>query len=126
MSLDFATRRCVAETLRNVIGPGRRALFSTEIQSALHQAITEQLGNGWETDIRQRDALRTRYDGIAEGYRKRRPPEYDEIDAAAYTLTYLPLNLHKIQYILLDLHLADCLPESLRSWISVEAQAQSP
>jgi hypothetical protein len=95
--MDFAERRRIAETLRNVIGPGRRALFSTEIQTSLRQALSEQLGDGWETDSRLRAILRARYDVMADGYRKHQPPEYDSNDAAVYALTYLPLNLHKIQ-----------------------------
>jgi ATP-dependent DNA helicase RecQ len=112
--LDFPTRRRVADTLRNVIGPGRRAFFSTEIQDALERAVAELLGEDWESDRSRCDELSRRYDQLAEHYREHIPPEYDLNGAIAYALSYLPTNLHKIQYILLDLFSADCLPTSLK------------
>lgn len=122
-------REQIAAFVRNIIAPGGRAFFPYELDQAIRAAAAEseieldgrpvRLGEFW--DEASADPDRKRKIKILKevckqmhgSYSGGAPVEYESRQSLAYMLHYLPMNLHKVQFILLDMFRAGMLPDNI-------------
>lgn len=127
--MEPETRKQIVQLVRNIIAPGGRAFFPHELEQALRAAAVDQpihvqgkqypLGELWlrnDGDPLRADkvaVLRSVSKRIHEGYAHMQEVDYGPLEALVYALYYLPRNLHKIQFVLLQLFEHGLLPEAI-------------
>ena len=127
--MDPETRKQIVQLVRNIIAPGGRAFFPHELEQALRTVAVSQpvrirgrqetLGEFWlrsDSDPLRADKvdlLQSISKGIYEDYDYGQQVDYGPVEALVYALYYLPRNLHKIQFVLLQLFEHGLLPEAI-------------
>ena len=130
--MDPQQRAKVSQFIRNIIAPGGRAFISHELTQTIKDVVVDYpiilrdgifpLGEFWSArtgdPLRDEKIHRLRmvskdvYNAFKQGY----PICYDDtLVSLYYTLYYLPRNIHKIQFILLELFERGLLPQIIRA-----------
>lgn len=129
MNMKPETRQQIADFVRGIIAPGGRAFFPYELEQAVRQVAAEtpmvldgvkvKVGEIWAADEsdplreakveRLQEVVRT----VSRTYRAKQSVRYEGLVSLVYALSYLPKNLHKIQFLLLELFEHDLLPSAL-------------
>lgn len=130
--MDPKQRAKVSQFIRNIIAPGGRAFISHELTQTIKDVVVDYpiqfsdgvfpLGEFWsdktEDPLRNGkiDRLKMVSKEIYTSFKERRPVNYDDtLVSLFYTLYYLPRNIHKIQFIMLELFERGLLPQTIRA-----------
>lgn len=128
--MDSSKRHQIARFIRNSIAPGGRAFISFEIEQAIRKSFGEYqveakgenfpLSALWDGDYAAHTAVLEKMHKVSQqifnSYQRQEQVDYnDELNSIYYSLYYLPRNIHKIQFILLDLFEREMLPETIHA-----------
>ncbi|MHB0987628.1 MAG: RecQ family ATP-dependent DNA helicase [Bellilinea sp.] len=128
--MNSSKRHQIARFIRNNIAPGGRAFISYEIEQAIRKTFGDYPINVKEESYPLRvlweengdahtaalEKMQRMSQCIFDNYQRQEPVDYDnELISIYYSLYYLPRNLHKVQFILLDLFERGMLPETIHT-----------
>jgi hypothetical protein len=122
-------RQQITQFIRNIITPGGRAFFPSELEQAVRTVAASQaipidgknypLGEVWQRNSadplhdKKLEILRSTSKAIFRGYSEGEQVTYESLVSLVYALYYLPRNLHKVQFTLLQLFEQDLLPQAI-------------